>query len=183
MASDAPATPSIAASSPAAALLPGNLADGRWVARPSRAQTQPSPMQRMLPCSRSTDSQRFEKANYTRDDGRRLAIKAAVFEDASGAYGAFTFYRIPEMIEEKIGGQAGSLGNRVLFFQGNVLVDAVFDKLTAMSAAELRELAGMVPQLPRQRGQAASAAQLSAACVGTRRTRRNMSWARWRWIA
>ena len=91
--------------------------------------------------------QRFEKANYTRDDGRKLEIKAAVFEDASSAYGAFTFYRMPEMNEEKIGGQAGSLGNRVLFFQGNVLVDAVFDKLSAMSAAELRELAGMMPQL------------------------------------
>jgi hypothetical protein len=90
--------------------------------------------------------QRFEKTEYTRDDGRKLAIKAAVFEDASGAYGAFTFYRIPEMNAEKIGEEGGSLGNRVLFFQGNVLVDAVFDKLTAMSAAELRELAGTMPR-------------------------------------
>lgn len=90
--------------------------------------------------------QHFEKADYTRDDGRKLAIKAAVFDDASGAYGAFTFYQTPEMIEEKIGGQAGSLNNRVLFFEGNVLVDAVFDKVSAMSAAELRELAGLLPQ-------------------------------------
>jgi hypothetical protein len=88
---------------------------------------------------------RLEKASYTRDDGRKLAIKAAVFEDASGAYGAFTYYQIPEMLEEKIGGQAGSLNNRVLFFQGNVLVDAVFDSVNAMSAAELRELAGLLP--------------------------------------
>lgn len=92
--------------------------------------------------------QRFERCQYSRDDGRKLAIKAAVFEDASGAYGAFTFYRTPETLEEKIGLQAGSLNNRVLFFQGNVLVDAVFDKLSAMSAAELRELAGLLP-LPR----------------------------------
>ena len=90
--------------------------------------------------------QRFEKADYTRDDGRKLSVKAAVFEDASGAYGAFTYYQTPEMLEEKIGGQAGSLNNRVLFFQGNVLVDAVFDQVSAMSAAELRELAGMLPQ-------------------------------------
>ena len=89
--------------------------------------------------------QHFEKAEYKREDGRKLAIKAAVFEDASGAYGAFTFYRTPEMLEEKIGGQGSSLNNRVLFFQGNELVDAVFDKLTAMSAAELRELAGTLP--------------------------------------
>ncbi|MFZ0478199.1 MAG: DUF6599 family protein [Terriglobales bacterium] len=90
--------------------------------------------------------QRFEKAQFTRDDGRKLDVKTAVFEDASGAFGAFTFYRILEMNEEKIGGEGGSLGNRVLFFQGNVLVDAVFDKLSAMSAAELRELAGILPR-------------------------------------
>jgi hypothetical protein len=90
--------------------------------------------------------QRFEKAEYSRDDGRKLSIKAAVFEDTSGAYGAFTFYRIPEMNGETIGEEGGSLGNRVLFFEGNVLVDAVFDKLTGMSAAELRELAGTVPR-------------------------------------
>jgi hypothetical protein len=90
--------------------------------------------------------QRLEKAKYTRDDGRTLNIKAAIFEDASGAYGAFTFYRNQDMLEEKIGGQGSSLGNRVLFYQGNVLVDAVFDKVTAMSAAELRELAGALPQ-------------------------------------
>ena len=90
--------------------------------------------------------QRFERAEYTRDDGRKLAVKAAVFDDASGAYGAFTYYQTPVMLEEKIGGQAGSLNNRVLFFQGNVLVDALFDKLSAMSAAELRELAGLLPQ-------------------------------------
>jgi hypothetical protein len=95
--------------------------------------------------------QRFEKAEYARD-GLKLAIKAAVFEDASGAYGAFTYYQTPAMLEEKIGGQASSLNNRVLFFQGNVLVDALFDKLSAMSAAELRELAG---ELPRPTGSAA----------------------------
>ena len=76
--------------------------------------------------------QRLEKATYTRDDGRKLDIKAAVFDDASGAYGAFTYYKIPEMLNEKIGGQASSLNNRVLFYQGNVLVDAVFDKLSGV---------------------------------------------------
>jgi len=92
--------------------------------------------------------QRFEKADYTRDDGRKVDIKAAVFGDASGAYGAFTFYKTPAMLNEKIGGQASSLNNRVLFYQGNILIDAVFDQLSVMSAAELRELAGLLPQPP-----------------------------------
>ena len=90
--------------------------------------------------------QRLEKAAYTRDDGRNLVIKAAVFEDASGAYGAFTYYYSAEMGEETIGGQAAFLNNRVLFHQGNVLVDAVFDRMSVMSAAQLRVLAGLMPQ-------------------------------------
>jgi hypothetical protein len=90
----------------------------------------------------------FENATYTREDGRKLKVRAARFADASGAYGAFTFYKRPEMQNEKIGGQASSLNNRVLFYNGNVLIDAVFDHLTAMSAAELRDLAAALP-MPR----------------------------------
>jgi hypothetical protein len=90
----------------------------------------------------------FASATYTRDDGRKLTIRAARFQDTSGAYGAFTFYKQPDMLNEKIGDQASSLNNRVLFYSGNVLVDAVFEKLSAMSAAELRELASQLPQSP-----------------------------------
>jgi len=96
--------------------------------------------------------QRLEKAAYTRDDGRNLTIKAAVFADASGAYGAFTFYNSAEMGEENIGGQAAFLNNRVLFYQGNVLVDAVFDKMSVMSASQLRVLAGLLPQSEGNKG-------------------------------
>lgn len=92
----------------------------------------------------------FAAATYTRseDDGRKLTIKAARFGDASGAYGAFTYYKMPQMLIEKIGDQAASLNERVLFYRGNILVDAVFQKLSAMSAAELRELAGGLPLPP-----------------------------------
>jgi len=95
---------------------------------------------------------RLEKAAYTRNDGRNLTIRAAVFEDASGAYGAFTYYYSDEMGEETIGGQAAFLNNRVLFYQGNVLVDAVFDRMSVMSAAQLRELAGLLPRAEGNRG-------------------------------
>jgi hypothetical protein len=88
-----------------------------------------------------------EKATYTRPDGRTLTIKAAQFKDATGAYGAFTFYRDPAMKSEQIGTKAASANQRILFFRGNILVDAAFDRLTGMSAAELRELAGMLPEV------------------------------------
>jgi hypothetical protein len=87
----------------------------------------------------------FESATYSAPDGRKLAIKAARFTDTSGAYGAFTFYKTPPMLAEKIGDQAASLNERVFFYRGNILIDAVFQSLTAMSAAELRELAGDLP--------------------------------------
>ncbi len=86
----------------------------------------------------------FEAATYTAP-GRKLTIKAARFNDASGAYGAFTFYRQGGMQSETIGDQAASENAHVLFYRGNILVDAVFDRVTAMSAAELRELAKALP--------------------------------------
>ncbi len=86
-----------------------------------------------------------ETVTYTRSDGRKLTVKAARFNDATGAYGAFTFYRQPAMRAERIGTKAASANQRILFFRDNILVDADFDHLTEMSAAELRELAGMLP--------------------------------------
>ncbi len=88
----------------------------------------------------------FAAATYTRDDGRKLTLKAARFQDASGAYGAFTYYRVPDMQNQEIGTKGASLNQRVLFFRDNILVDAVFDRLSAMSAAELRELSDHLPR-------------------------------------
>ena len=86
----------------------------------------------------------FEAAAYSQS-GRKLSLKVARFSDASGAYGAFTFYKRGDMQTETIGDQGASENNHVLFYRGNLLVDAVFDRVTAMSAAELRELAKALP--------------------------------------
>jgi hypothetical protein len=86
----------------------------------------------------------LETAVYARPE-RKITVKAARFRDASGAYGAFTYYKTPDMQTEKIGDQGASANERVLFYRGNVLVQATLDRITAMSAAELRELAGMLP--------------------------------------
>lgn len=88
----------------------------------------------------------FEAATYKSDDGRTLKIRAARFADASGAFGAYSFYLQPEMAREQIGDQGASLNQRVLFYRGHILVDAVFSQLSVMSAAGLRELAGMLPR-------------------------------------
>jgi len=86
----------------------------------------------------------YESADYTRG-GRRITIRAARFDNVTGAYGAFSFYRSPEMQNEDIGDAAASSNQRILFFHSNVLVDATLDKVTAMSAADLRVLAKELP--------------------------------------
>jgi hypothetical protein len=88
----------------------------------------------------------FEAATYKSDDGRSLKIRAARFADASDAFGAYTFYLQPEMAREEIGDQGASLNQRVLFYRGHILVEAVFSQLSVMSAAGLRELAGVLPR-------------------------------------
>ena len=88
----------------------------------------------------------FETATYKSDDGRTLKIRAARFADASGAFGAYTFYLQPEMAREEIGDQGASLDRRVLFYRGHILVDALFSQMSVMSAAGLRELAGVLPR-------------------------------------
>src|ERR1700731_4582219 len=88
----------------------------------------------------------FESATYKSEDGRTLKIRAARFTDASGAFGAYSFYLQPEMAREEIGDQGASLNQRVLFYRGHILVDAVFSQLTVMSPAGLRELAVVLPR-------------------------------------
>src|ERR1700683_5604825 len=87
-----------------------------------------------------------ESATYKSDDGRTLKIRAARFADASGAFGAYTFYLQPEMAREEIGDQGASLNQRVLFYRGHIVIEAVFSQLSVMSAAGLRELAGLLPR-------------------------------------
>jgi hypothetical protein len=87
-----------------------------------------------------------ETAEYTKP-GRKMSIKAARFMDATGAYAAFLFYRTPQMAKEDIGDQAASANERVLFREGNLLLDVTFDRLTPMSPGELRELADDLPHI------------------------------------
>jgi hypothetical protein len=130
---------------PAASILPKEF--GGWqTTGPSRTSTDPAvadPVNAAV--LKEYGFTGFESATYTRDDGRKLTLKAARFEDASGAYGAYTYYKTVPMLIEKIGDGAASLNERVLFYRGNILVDAVFQKLSAMSAAELREMADGLP--------------------------------------
>lgn len=86
----------------------------------------------------------FETASYSRY-GRTMQVKAARFKDASGAYGAFTYYLQPQMQKEDVGDKGASNNRRVLFYRGNILVDVALEQVTAMSAEDLRALAHALP--------------------------------------
>jgi hypothetical protein len=88
----------------------------------------------------------FASGSY-KNNVNTVTIRAMRFADASGAYSAYTFYRVPGMAPEDIGKGGAANGDRVLFWNGATVVDAKFDHLTAMSAAALRELADKVPMV------------------------------------
>jgi len=77
--------------------------------------------------------------------GETLSLRALRFHDASGAFGAYSFYRQNGWPKEQIGSGATSNHNRVLFWIGNTLVDANFSRIGPMSGSELRELATGLP--------------------------------------
>ncbi len=84
-------------------------------------------------------------ANYTRGN-ETMTIRALRFGDATGAYGAYTFYRHSGWPKEDIGSGAASDHERILFWQGETFVDVSVSHVSAMTAADLRELAGDLPR-------------------------------------
>jgi hypothetical protein len=86
------------------------------------------------------------KATYKRES-ETLTVRALRFQDASGAFGAYSFYRQNGWPKEEIGAGATSDHNRVLFWQGNIVVDANFSQIGPMSGAEMRDLAGQLPRI------------------------------------
>jgi hypothetical protein len=77
--------------------------------------------------------------------GETLNLHALRFHDASGAFGAYSFYRQNGWPKEGIGTGATSNHNRVLFWLGNTVIDANFSRIGPMSGSELRELASHLP--------------------------------------
>ena len=144
-AAPADSSPSSAAKSSApASILPADFAG--WVANaPPKSVTDPADADAAnAPALKEFGMSTAESANYTRD-GDSLALHAYRFSDASGAYGAYSFYRQSGWPKEEIGNGAASNHNRVLFWLGTTFVDATFSQVGPMSGAELRELASHMP--------------------------------------
>ncbi len=81
-----------------------------------------------------------------RKGGSDLFVSAWRFNDATGAYGAFTFFRQPTMHAEKIGRDAAVAGTHYLFWNGTTVVDATFTQPVPDEKSVITALAAQVPQ-------------------------------------
>jgi hypothetical protein len=127
-------------------LLPADFAGWHEVAAAQNSTAPEAADQANAPVLREYGFTQFASANYTQPDNK-LNLRAIEFADATGAYGAFTFYRRRGMQKEDIGQGGAYDGAHVLFWTGATLIDATFDHLSAMSAAQLRELADDLPKI------------------------------------
>ena len=127
-----------------AALLPDSFA-GWMASEPPKVVTDPAQADPANPAAlREYAFTGGAVGNYKRG-GETLALRALRFHDASGAFGAYSFYRQNGWPKEQIGTGATSNHNRVLFWLGNTVVDANFSRIGPMSGSELRELASQIP--------------------------------------
>ena len=78
-------------------------------------------------------------------NGETLTVRALRFQDTSGAYGAYSFYRQNGWPKADIGTGAASDHNRVVFWKGNVVIDATFTPMSPLAVSEMRELAKKIP--------------------------------------
>ena len=127
-----------------ARLLPDAFAG--WVAEGS-AKKLTDPAQADAANAAALKEYEFEEgatAEYKRS-GETLSLRLLRFHDASGAYGAYSFYRHDGWPKEDIGTGATSNQNRVLFWVGDTVVDGNFSRVGPMSGSELRELASQIP--------------------------------------
>jgi hypothetical protein len=127
------------------ALLPEEF-DGWTTAEPSKTMTDPAQADPANAAAlKEYGFNAAVEANYKRE-GETLSLRALRFDDASGAYGAYSYYRQNGWPKESIGSGAASDNKRVLFWVGTTVVDATFSQIGPESAGELREIARQLPQ-------------------------------------
>ena len=129
---------------PAADPLPAQFAGWERTAAPVLSKDPAVADAKNVPVLQEYGFNQLASAAYTNGDNK-LTLRELRFDDATGAYGAFTFYRVPGTSPEDLGKEGNANGTHILFWTGSTMVEAVFDHLTAMSAAALRELASDIP--------------------------------------
>jgi hypothetical protein len=127
-----------------AALLPdvlnGWVADAQVKLLPDAAAADPANAAALKEYEFTGGATKFYKR-----ESETLTIRALRFQDASGSYGAYSFYRQNGWPKADIGSGAASNHNRVLFWKGDTVIDATFSQIGPLAASEMRELAARIP--------------------------------------
>ncbi|MGB6193460.1 MAG: DUF6599 family protein [Terracidiphilus sp.] len=124
--------------------MPDAFAGWKTVA-PAKAMTDPAQFDSANAAAlKEYDFNRAVIADYKRN-GETLGIRALNFNDATGAYGAYSYLRQNGWPRQEIGEGGAADHNRILFWNGTTVIDATFSRLGARSAADLRELAKLLP--------------------------------------
>lgn len=96
----------------------------------------------------------FAESDYRHGAGEAHLL-AMRFGDATGAYGAFTFYRKPDMRPKAVGNGGAGNAREIVFWSGATLVDATFTP-SVPSESTLQSLAARLPRAPGSSGVAPS---------------------------
>ncbi len=101
--------------------------------------------------------ERFSVAQYSAGHGGgTIEVKALQFVDATGAAGAFTFYRRPELrglaTGQKLGANAAVTGDEALFWSGNTVVMATAKQGHAALVTDLKALEAGLPKIGGPKG-------------------------------
>ncbi len=125
-------------------LLPAAFAGWKAVA-PAKTITDPAQFDSANAAAlKEYDFSHAVVADYKRN-GETLGIRALSFNDATGAYGAYSYLRQNGWPRQEVGEGGAADHNRILFWNGTTVVDATFSRLGTRSAADLRELARQLP--------------------------------------
>jgi hypothetical protein len=142
---DKPAATTITLPPSPRALLPDAF-DGWVTADPIQSLTVPAQADPANTATLKEYGFTFGALAHYRREGDTLTLRALRFIDASGAYGAYSFYRPNGWAKEQIGTGAASNKGHVIFWRGDTVVDATFSRVGPMSAGELREVARQLPE-------------------------------------
>ena len=132
-----------AAPAPSPPLLPQSFAG--WTLIP-RKDAPPAPSQADTAVLQEYGLAEHESAIYGNGNSS-VFVRGWQFKDATGAFGAFTFYRQPGMRVENIGREGASSSGHYVFWAGTTVVDAIFTRASADEETALAALASQIPQV------------------------------------
>lgn len=131
------------ANSQPATVLPGSL-DG-WTIQAAKDVPSPASPDEAAVLQEYGLAKR-ESATYINGPGS-LVVQTWQFKDATGAYGAFTYFRQPQMRPEKIGHEGAVAGDHHLFWNGTTVVDATFSHPANDEQGTIQALAAALPKV------------------------------------